>query len=216
MCCVARGVRTWRVRWLLALAVLGVASNIAWGQTPTIVRVEEDWEMVVATPDMGSDSPQVTCVISPSGNVDSLYAAFELNHRSLPSYAPGGLQLQVWNGETALVAHSGPNGALLNTSGERVTWTQGMTVSGGSVVFEIRNGASSTWGTFGGWGYLQAVASAGVSNLNGYQPDVSVKNSGVGFAGNRVQSLVLKQVRYFTSDGQRLVDTTVRTVHTQP
>lgn len=214
MCCVARGALAHR--WLLATVVLCLASNMAWGQTPTIVRVEEDWEMVVATPDVDSDSPQITCVISPWGNMDSLYAAFELNHRSLPSYQPGGLQLQVWRGETALVAHSGPNGALLNTPGERITWTQCMAVSGSNVVFEVRNGSSSTWANFGGQGYLQAVASAGVANLDAYQPEVSVRNSSVGFAANRVQSLVLRQVRYFTADGRQLVDTTARTVQTQP
>jgi hypothetical protein len=36
----------------------------------------------------------------------------------------------------------------------------------------------------------------------------------VGFAGNRVSSLVLKRVRVFLSDGQQVVDETPRVVHT--
>lgn len=216
MGCVARGVRTWRFRWLLALMVLGLAVNVAWGQSPTVVRVEEDWEMVVATPDMASDAPQVTCMISPVGTVGGLYAAFELNHRSLPSYQAGGLQLQVWNGETMVLSRDAPITALMNTPGETVSWTQSMMTNGSNLVFEVLNGRSTTWGGFGGQGYLQAVVSATVASLNGYQPEVSVSNSSVGYAGNRVQSLVLKRVRYFTTDGQILVDNTPRVAHSQP
>jgi len=50
-------------------------------------------------------------------------------------------------------------------------------------------------------------------NLNGYDPNASVQNSGVGFASNRVQSLVLKAVRLVTSTGEVLQDTTLRPVY---
>lgn len=208
--------RTWRFRCFLAGVVLVSAVDAAWGQSPAVVRVEEDWELVIATPDVDSDSPQVTCVISPSGDTDSLYATFEVNHRSLPAFTPGGLQLQVWSGETALAQHAAPNTEQLNVPGEVIRWTQAMDVSTGHLVFEIINGTSSTWGEFGGQGYLRAVVPSAVADLNGYQPDVSVRNSGAGYAANRVQSLVLKRVRYFLADGQQVVDTTERVVHAQP
>jgi hypothetical protein len=52
-----------------------------------------------------------------------------------------------------------------------------------------------------------------VVNLNGYSPEVSVESSGVGYASYRVQTLVLKEVRYYLADGQILVDGTPRSVH---
>jgi hypothetical protein len=47
---------------------------------------------------------------------------------------------------------------------------------------------------------------ASFANLNAYSPDVSISNSGVSFAPNRVQSLTLNCVRYYTSDGQVFQD----------
>ncbi len=54
-----------------------------------------------------------------------------------------------------------------------------------------------------------------LGDLNGYTPTVSVENSGIAYAANRVQSLVLKRVRLFVSTGEVLEDTAPRTVHSQ-
>jgi hypothetical protein len=53
----------------------------------------------------------------------------------------------------------------------------------------------------------------GVNSINSYSPEVSVANSGVAFAANRVKSLRLVQVRATLSNGTTVTDTTVRTVH---
>jgi hypothetical protein len=180
-----------------------------------IVRVEEDWEMVVATPDPDSDGPQVTCAISPTGDLGSLHSAFELNQRSLPSFQAGGLQLQLWDGERPVAQSQSRNAALMRTDGESVRWTQSMRLTEGHLVFEILEGASTTWGTFGGHGYLRATADPAVTNLNAYRPEVSVANSGIGYAGNRVQSLTLKRVRYYTATGQMTEDAAERVLHQQ-
>ena len=54
-----------------------------------------------------------------------------------------------------------------------------------------------------------------LENLNSYHPTVSVGNSGISYAANRVQSLVLKRVRVTTSEGEVLEDSTARPVHQQ-
>jgi hypothetical protein len=41
-----------------------------------------------------------------------------------------------------------------------------------------------------------------LSSLNGYRPAVSLSESQVGFAENRVNSLVLKKLVWKTDDGQ--------------
>lgn len=209
----------WRPKWLAAaLAVVGMNSlavREAPGQNEVqIDRVEEDWEMVVGNPDAALDAPQITCTYSPTGNLDGIHAAIELNHRSQPSFAQGGLQIQVWNGESLVVARSYVNNAPLSTDGETVRWTQTLDLHGGNLIFEVINGTSTTWGAFGGQGYLKAtIHGVSLTNLNGYHPDVSVANSGVGYASNRVQSLVLKEVRLITSTGDVLTDSTPRVVH---
>ena len=51
--------------------------------------------------------------------------------------------------------------------------------------------------------------------LNEYSPDTSAEHSGVGYAGNRVQSLVLKRVRLLLDTGDVVEDNTERVVHSQ-
>ena len=212
----ATGMREGLFRGLLVLLCLAVGTGVAWAQSsPKIVRVEEDWELVIGEPDPNSDAPQVTSVISPLGNVASSHAALELNAQSLPTFVPGGLQLQVWEGETPLSYRGYPNSAILAQAGETIRWTQSVELSGESLCFEITDGSSATWGSFGGQGYLKASISTALTNLNAYNPTVSATNSGVGYAANRVQSLVLKRIRVFTSEGEQFEDTTPRVVHPQ-
>lgn len=201
---------------LCVLTVLGVA---AWAggarvaRADDVVRIEEDWELVVGEPDPATDAPQLTCVFSPVAEVNQAYAAFDINHHSQPSYKAGGLQLQVWSNNTPLLSDNDPDGATLSTSGETITWTQSMDLSAGNLTVAITKGASDTWGAFGGGGKLKATVGTSLTNLNSYSPDVSVANSGIGFASNRVQSLRLKCVRYFKASGQTVQDNTVRTVY---
>lgn len=198
---------------LLPAVLLGLGSETSFGQS--IVRVEEDWEMVVAGPDNLTDAPQITCVISPLRCLDGLHALLELNHHTMTAYVAGGIQLQLWNGHIPVAEKNFPNDAMLNTAGETVAWTQSMSLTGGVMTVEVIRGSSQTWGEFGGEGNLKIVVNATLGDLNGYHPDVSVANSRIGFAANRVQSLVLKRVRLFTSTGEQLEDTTQRVVHQQ-
>jgi len=213
----ATGTRCWTFRCLLALLLTVAWAAMAHAETgPTIMRVEEDWELILATPDPDSDAPQVTCVISPTGDVTSVYAAFELNHQSLPSFTPGGLQLQVWDGEVPLSHRRFPTAAILAQPEEVVRWTQSVELVDGCLVFEIVGGSSGTWGRFGGQGYLKSGIGTTLQNLNAYHPSVSVANSGVSYAANRVESLILRTVRVVTSTGEVLEDPTVRPVYQQP
>jgi hypothetical protein len=197
---------------LLSVGLTGAAVR-ADGDSSRIVRIEEDWELVLGEPDAANVAPQVTTSISPSDDLNGYYAAFELNHQSQPDFSAGGLQLQLWSGETPLGKYKRPGSELLSTSGEVVTWTQSMSLGDDGLTFEILNGQSTTWGSFGGQGYMKAQVDGGPDDLNDYRPQVSVANSGVGFASNRVASLTLKRVRAFTADGQMVEDGTSRAVY---
>ena len=200
----------------VVLAILLIfGAGMAQAQLPTIVRVEEDWELVVGAPDSVADAPQVSCTIAPVGNVNSVYATFVLNHQSLPGYTAGGLQLQIWDGDLPVADRKFPNPSVMSIPGEVVTWTQTMRIAEGLLHFEVTSGSSTTWGPFGGQGYLNAAVSTTLSDLTGYQPAVSVANSGVTFAANRVSSLVLKRVRLVTAAGEILEDATERPVGLQ-
>jgi hypothetical protein len=210
---VIAGVRSLAFTFSLAILLALLLSQVASAQSSTIVRVEEDWELVVGEPDSDSDAPQITCVISPFSHLCGVYAIFELNHQSLPDYQAGGLQLQLWYGEYPLDSCNFPNSSLLSHSGEVIHWTQSIRLHDGKLVFEITNGSSTTWGAFGGQGYLKTCLPTLLTNLNSYDPAVSVDNSGAGYADNRIESLVLKRVRAYTSTGEEILDDTARVVH---
>jgi len=177
-----------------------------------VVRVEEEWELVVATPDQASNSPQVACAMAPFSQLDWLYMTFEINHRSDPDYVAGGLNLMVWHGEQHLLTKTSSDTHAMATTGETVRWTQAMAVQNGQVTFEVIGGSSVTWGSFGEPGCLKATIAAPLTNLNYYSPNVSVKHSGITFASSSVSKLTLKSIRYFRSDGTVQVDARPRVV----
>ncbi len=186
-----------RVSAFLALPLaLGLClTSLACGDDNPVVRVEEDWELVLATPDVNSNGPQVVTAISPFGNLNALYVTFEMNHRSAPDSAEGGLHLQVWRGEEHLATHDYPECDELATTGEVVRWTQAVELQSGQIIFEIIHGQSTTWGPFGTQGNLKASLACDLTSLASYTPEVSTKNSGVTFAGHCVRTLKLTSVR---------------------
>lgn len=195
---------------MLLLAVKPVAADY-----PTIVCVEEDWELVVQLPEVNTDAPQVTSVISPGGDLFGVYASFELNHHTQPDYAAGGLQLQLWSDGFPVATSASPNQTLLQQESETIRWTQRMRLHEDRLTFDVVNGTSSTWGNFGGQGNLKVSLATELNTLAGYQPDFSADHSGVGYAGNRVTSLKLREVRWYSATGLVARDTTDRVVHPQ-
>ncbi len=210
-------VRVWRaltvaVAATLLMAVAGVSHLWAVGEVVNVVGVEEHWELVVAEPDPDLHAPQVTTVISPGGDLNGLHAAFELNHQSQPSFAGGGLQLQIWNGGESPVATKKQKDGVNLASGETITWTMKMDLAGGGkVTFDVDDGASTSWGTFGN-GVIHEINTS-LTNLNSYNPMVSVNGSGPGFSSNRVTSLKLTKVKLKLSSGLVVEDTTVKVAY---
>jgi len=193
-------------------AIWGTHSALAAAGDPTIVAVEEDWELVVGEPDADTLAPQVTVVMSPVGDPDVLYAALDINHHSQFEFSSGGLQLQVWGYDEAMATAESNSNSKLSADSEKITWTQRMSIDHGDLNFSILNGQSSTWNSFGGNGELSLTVGTSLENLNGYNPDVSVQNSGIGLASNRVKSLGIKKVRVITASGDTVEDSTDRVV----
>ena len=123
------------------------------------------------------------------------------------------MQIQVWSGDNVL-SYASPNGSeQFSTSGETVTWTQSVSLgTRGGLRFSVE-GDSTTWGHFGGSKQMRLWLGTSLTSLNAYRPSVSVANSGVGFAANRVERLVLKEVRYYSAQGLLARDATERVVY---
>ena len=165
-----------------------------------IVKVEETWQLTVGEPNPDRNAPQATLVMSPFDDVENQFFVFELNHKVAPDYRAGGMQVCVYNGEDILTSNNGPVAGPIDQVSDVVRWTQVLSVENGLLTFEVVDGSSTSWGSFGGQGYLRSTLALGTTNLNFYRPEVSLTQSEVGYAGNRVVSLELVQIRWTMSD----------------
>jgi hypothetical protein len=205
-----RKASSWLAGWAAVTLVLCTVQ--ATKADDPIVRIEEDWELTVKVPDYEITAPQIITAITPLQNLAGIHATFEINHLSSVAFATGGLHLSTWCGDTHLaVCHAG-NFASMYTDGETVRWTQAMSLKDGRLVFEIAQGSSATWGNFGGDGSLKLDLATTLQDLSTYSPAVSARESEVSYASNRVQTLVLKQVRYTRASGQTTVENAVKYV----
>src|SRR5262249_49793026 len=111
-----------------------------------------------------------------------------------------GMELQLWFQGQLLGWQSAYDGVLA-TMHEKIAWTQRLELKEGKLWFSVVAGQSATWGAFGAGNSLQLSIDTTLPELNSYQPILAVENSGVVFASNRVDSLVLKTVRGYSADG---------------
>jgi hypothetical protein len=186
---------------LSAFIAASVFATLTWADSSRVVRVEEHWELQVAQPDSELSAPQTTMVMSPTGNLAGVHFLFTLNHATVPDYAPGGVQVQLWDGGELVDAHATHDGVTLDHSEEVVRWVQRIELHDGQLSFQVRDGESETWGAFGG-DDLKSTVSTSLTALNSYRPSVSLTESQVGYAENRVVSLTLTKLVWETEDGE--------------
>ncbi len=181
----------------LSIFIPGVAVS----DEPRIVRIEEDWQVEVTTPDPLQYSPQLSTWMSPHDSLDNEHFCANFNHAQKANSPGGGFQTSAFNGTATMDETVNRSGVMLSNNGESIKWTQVMAIINDELVFAIKNGTSQSWGDFGGPDTVVRFSSS-IQNLNGYRPNRSVEWSGVGFASNRVALLKLAKVRYFTDQGQ--------------
>ncbi len=182
--------------FFVAIAFQGHAQSV-----PEITCVEEDWEMVLGDPDPVKASPQILTWMSPTASLDEEHFGIDMNHVERPDFTSGGFQTKALNGETLVANSFSENGDKFTEAGETIRWTQRMLLSGNQLSFEVANGSSQSWGTFGGPNTRVKFQATLLTNLNSYSPSCSLEWSGVGYGGNRVDHLRLKTVRLLASDG---------------
>ncbi|WP_146584406.1 hypothetical protein [Posidoniimonas polymericola] len=179
-----------------------MASSTALADESDVVMIEEHWELKVGGPDSTRNAPQVSMVMSPRGHLNGDFFVVTFNHGSFPNFSSGGVQVQHWYGDNCLGAKNSYSKQSLVYDGETVSWKQRMTLGGGALKFEVVDGDSESFGTFGNVGVLQSVVQTELTRLNYYLPAISITESGIGFAGNRVSSLTLQKLVWETDGGE--------------
>jgi hypothetical protein len=166
-----------------------------------VVTVEEHWELRLGEPVTDLCAPQLAMVMSPTSDLSDCFFMFTLNHHTDPEYSPGGLQVQRWEGDHSVDSTDSSSVSELWHQDEVVTWVQRLRLQDGQLDFKIINGESESWSEFGN-DELRLRCSTDLANLNDYRPGLSIKESGVSYAGNRVRSLTLTRLVWTTADGQ--------------
>ena len=175
---------------LAAVAFMVAGTSVySYDATPDVLRVEEDWELILDEPSNSLAAP--------------------------PSFYSGGLQLQSWSDDLFLYSKNFREGEF-STTGETISWTQSLKVNNNILTLRIKDGQSDTWGSFGGT-QMQLSELILVNNLNNYSPETSVENSAVTYGAYRVVKLRIKEVRYYDADNNLIsTDNTSRVVHERP
>lgn len=141
-------------RWSLFGSVLTagllLGSRQAVAQEPEpVVRVEEDWEMVLLEPNP-DPSPQLYTSITP--DEVSFWTTVEWNyHWLLPgwTFVAGGYHIMNWtDGDDPVSEVSFDLGAF--SGSQTVTWTQVMETNATETAVAVLDGSCLTWGSFGG------------------------------------------------------------------
>lgn len=204
----------------LAFAAISWAILSLWGHAPQaqefatvtvpdIIRVEEDWHLLITDPDWRVDSPQVVTVFGPDRPDAGTHAVFELNHGTQPDFAEGGMQIQVWESNNLIGYRRQHAPAELNTPNEVVTFTTATELDPGrTVLMEVINGNSTSWGAFGGTRSLRLAVYTNRMKLNDSQAGNSTENSRVAFGANRVGLYKRTAVRYYSASGLYSTDDT--------
>lgn len=190
---------------LLALAATSSADDI--------VRIEEDWTVLVQNSAPEIQAPQITNVISPSASTAGQFGVFELNHGTQAEFITGGAQVQIWDNDVPLDFHNSIEGRLLSKHFDRLQYTLAMEIVGGQLRYEIINGQSRSWGDFTSGDDISASVATPLTNLSGYSRDHSLAASTVNVAAHRVYMIYQSRVRYYSAAGLHHTDTAYKTVH---
>ncbi len=181
---------------------------------PGITRIEESWELVIDTPDPALVSPQVATAMFPGAD-ETYYCSFVINHKEPVEGATDvtkNLHLHVGKGGSTRTELVGTG--VMNTPGEKITWTQVMARDGSNLTFHVAPGTVKSWALVENNPKIKIQDSAPL--FTQYDPATSVKKSGILFGTNRVRSLKLVQVRKYVADVLYSTDSTIRVVYEKP
>ncbi|MGC1273359.1 MAG: hypothetical protein WBC44_06595 [Planctomycetaceae bacterium] len=169
-------------------------------QAQQFARIEEDWELILNTPDLSFPSPQLVVSMKPNDASD-LQALFLINHHDTPTFNAGGGQIQIWDGE-ALRSYKSFTGPTLIREGERVTWTQYMDRTATQFQFGLKAVEGEAWGTNTAETLGGPIAASSLNlSLDGYDSNDSIEHATLTFGEERVRSLRLVEVRKYRYAG---------------
>ncbi|MGV3486543.1 MAG: hypothetical protein ACO1RT_19150 [Planctomycetaceae bacterium] len=186
--------------WLVFLGMSNL--QVCSANEPRIYRIEEDWELVINEPDAASNSPQVTFSTYPDAGLDGHCFQLQMNYAADTEFSAGGFHVAAVKNDSMVDEARSQTRSVLSTNGDRIRWTSIMAVIDGDALYAIKDGFGTQWGSFGGPEYLVRMYSTPTADLSGYTPQKSLDAVDIGFGANRINSITLRQVRSYYTDGR--------------
>jgi hypothetical protein len=185
----------------ILLGPLLVQPALCYADSPSIWKVEEDWELVINEPEDNTNSPQVTFFMTPSADLDQTYFQLQMNYEADEVYTAGGFHVAAVRGEEILDEARSHNQSLLTVDGDVIRWTTVTAVVNNKLLFAVKDGHCASWGDFGGPEYLVEMPAHSIQDLSNYSHAQSETTIDIGFGGNRVDSVRLRKIRLFHNNG---------------
>jgi len=178
-----------------------VGSPVAQSAEPYVYMIEEDWELTLTEPKPLIHSPQLSFYLTPDKTQAEIYFQLQINHAAREGFTGGGFMVTAIRDDAAYDEARSDFRDPLSAEGEQIRWTSAMAVIDGSLLFAIKDGVGTHWGSFGGPEYILRMPAGSIHSLKNYSPWHSIESIDIGFGANRVNSLVLKKARAYYSDG---------------
>jgi hypothetical protein len=187
--------------FVAALSIcLSLATSAKSGDDDPIVRIEQDWEITLNQPDGTTASPQITLLLSPALN-SQVVMIVTLNYQDTPNFYPGGVQVQLWDGEACLGYYNHGTSVVVKNS-EKWNFTTFIETRGSKLTGGISKGTFPTFGNIPSGG-ATVSASKAIASFPNYTTIDTLKRSGVLLGDIRVQSIKIKQVRVYDAEGDK-------------
>jgi hypothetical protein len=188
---------------LSAVAIAATLATSAALANGPCIRIEEDWELVLNTPDTVNASPQIVLEMTPETG-SPLTGLFLINYGDTPDFSIGGFQLQLWRSGTNVATESFACPPF-DVPGETIAFTLSLDrQSAGRLSYGIMRGTCKAWKDLGKLPDVTCTDQTSV--FANYDSQNSVKNAQILCGEQRIKSLRLVQVRKYYANSKR-VDT---------
>lgn len=202
-----------RILACVSFTILFATDAVAQKKHTVYERIEEDWELVLATPDGEAASPQIALQMKPESS-SPLTGMFLINYHDTPAYTAGGVQIQMWDRNTNVATADYP-ASTLTTQDEVIPFTLYMDRSTGNLRYGVCGGSCITWGDL-----AAAPEEIGVETPDNstsfpqYDSAFSLRNAEIVCGATRVKSLRLLEVRkYYATRNGYVADSTIHQVY---
>ncbi|QDU41426.1 hypothetical protein Mal4_57930 [Maioricimonas rarisocia] len=170
-----------------------------------IVRIEEDWELVVTDQNPFGDPPRVLTVFGPADPTWGAHALFELRPGVMPGVVDDSTERRCWWHD--LPGRDAPAGE------ERISFTTSISVQGSDLEMAVIRGNSSGGRSIVDSSRLSIAVNTARTSLNSHHPDDSLVHTRVAAGKQSVRHFARTSFRRYSPEGLVSVDHQWRMIH---